>query len=435
MILIKNAKVSWAGSWRRVNILINDEGKIVKLFRSSKANRYLISKVDKIYNAEENLALPGIVDMHVHFREPGYEYKEDFTSGSKAALAGGVTVVADMPNNKPRINSLDAFINKLNAIKNKSYVDFMLYVEISKDVTKLSEFLKHKDFLPAGVKVYMYEREEEQAFLNDVLPKEFVYVIHAEDSELISEDFDCNSYSSFESSRPRTAELRAIKKALEVARKGIRVHITHVSTLEGLLEIDKAKREGLKVTSDVTLHHLFFTKKHGEVLKSILKCFPPLREELDRRALISALKKDLIDCIITDHAPHAPFEKDKDLCRAPAGIASIEYFYPLLFKLFKIANFDDFNILVKAVTEKPARILSIPDRGKIRTGFYADIVIFDKKIRWRALREDAFSKAKLMPWENMRFRGKVVSVFLRGKLVYENESFIERNGMFWNRYL
>ncbi len=153
MLLIKKAKVLLGNFWKRINILINDEGKIIKLFVSDKANKYLLSKVDAIYNADEKLALPGIIDMHVHFREPGYEYKEDFSTGSKAALKGGVTIVADMPNNKPRINNYVNFVKKLEIVRLKSYVDFMLYIEIPHDFNEFNTFLRRKEVFPAGVKI------------------------------------------------------------------------------------------------------------------------------------------------------------------------------------------------------------------------------------------------------------------------------------------
>lgn len=433
MLLIKRAKVLLGNFWRRVNILVNDNGYIVRMYNSDKANNYLINKVDKIYNADGLLALPGIIDMHVHFREPGYEYKEDFTTGSKAALSGGVTLVADMPNNRPRINSYENYIKKINRVKSKSYVDFMLYIEIPPDLSELKHFMSKNEVSPAGVKVYMYDKAELNAFTSGKLLNEFMYIVHAEDGEFISNDFDCNSYSSFESSRPRSAELAAVKKAISIAKKGFRVHITHVTTLDALMEIMKAKRVGIKVTADVTLHHLFFTKKDGERLKSIAKCYPPLREELDRKALINSLKTGLIDAIITDHAPHAPFEKEKDLCEAPAGISSIEYFYPLLFKLANIARFRDFRVILRAVSERPANIIGLSKRGKIKVGFLADIVIFDKKIKWKVSREDAISKANLTPWEGMTLKGKVKAVFLRGELVYEDGCFMKRNGMLISR--
>jgi len=433
LLLIKRAKVLLGNFWKRVNILVNDSGEIIKIYASDKANYYLISKVDKIYNADGMLALPGIIDMHVHFREPGYEYKEDFTTGSKAALSGGVTLVADMPNNKPRINNYENYVRKLDLVKSKSFVDFMLYIEMPHDLSELNHFMNKNEIFPAGVKVYMYDKAELDAFTDMELPNDFMYIVHAEDSEFLSNSFDCNSYSSFEASRPRSAELVAVKKAINIAKKGFRVHITHITTLDALMEIMRAKRIGVKVTTDVTLHHLFFTKKDGERLKSIVKCYPPLREELDRKALINGLKIGLIDTVITDHAPHAPFEKVKNLCEAPAGISTIEYFYPLLFKLANIAQFKDFKVILRAVSERPANILGLRRRGKIKVGFFADIVIFDKKIKWIVSSEDTVSKASLTPWEGMTLRGRVKAVFLRGEMVYEDGYFIKRKGTFVSR--
>ena len=429
MLLIRKARVLIGKFWRRVNILVNESGKIVKLLRSEKVNQYLLHKVDAIYNAKENFAFPGIIDMHVHFREPGYEYKEDFSSGSKAAIAGGVTIVADMPNNKPRIKSFDEFIAKLKRVKEKSYVDFLLYVEIPENLAELDRFADN-DIFPAGVKVYFYLEDEANRFMSSDLPSRFLYVVHAEDNEFILDPKDCETYSAFEASRPREAEKSAVIKAIQVAKKGIRVHITHVSTLDALMEINKAKKMGLPVTADVTIHHLFFTKKDGERLKSIAKCLPPLRDELDRKSLLKGILQGIIDAIISDHAPHAPDEKKLDLCKAPPGIASIQYFLPLVFTLWKKLHITNFRQLIKVVSENPARILGLKNRGKIRVGYYGDIVVFDPKKRWKILGEDGFSKAKLTPWEGMRVTGWVKATFLRGRLVYEDGEFIEKIGKF-----
>ena len=429
MLLIKGGKILIGKFWRRANILVNEQGLIVKIFRSEKINQFFASKVDTIYKAEGCLLLPGIVDMHVHFREPGFEYKEDFETGSKAAIAGGTTVVADMPNNKPRIKSLELLKKKKDRVEKKSYTDFLLYLEIPNDPTELNQ-LKQSDILPAGIKVYYYIEDEARAFLQYPKPNEVLYIVHAEDSLFIKKGESCATYEDFESMRPKKAEIEAVKKALKLAENGLRIHITHVSTLESLLEIINAKKRGLPVSMDVTIHHLLLTKKDGEKLKSIAKCFPPLRDEIDRRSLVNGLSQGYIDAITTDHAPHSPEEKMMDLCNAPAGIASIQYTLPLLFTFAKKIHVKDLGIIIKALSERPARILSIRNRGKIKPGYYADIIVFNHRRRWKILGEDGFSKAKLTPWEKMEVHGDVEATFLRGQLVYEGGEILKRVGKF-----
>lgn len=428
LLLIRKARILHGKHWVRANILINANGKIVKIFRSDKTNRFLFSKINSVYNAKEKLVLPGIVDMHVHFREPGQEHKENFESGSKAAIAGGITTIADMPNNVPRINDIDLLNEKYKRVKNKSFADFLLYLEISDKLRYCTEYLNRLKIRPAGVKTYLFIPEEERIFLSGQYPKDLLQIIHAEDSRYISSEFDCDNYSSFEASRPRIAEKAGVLKAISVAEKGYRVHVTHISTLDGLMEIIKAKRRGINITVDVTVHHLLLTKKDGEKLKSLAKCHPPLRDELDRRFLLRALLAGYVDAIISDHAPHAPFEKKLDLCEAPPGIATIQYTLPLLFTLAKKIHLKDFRPLIKALSENPARILGLKSRGKIKPGYYADLIIFNHKKIWKISGEEGYSKAKLIPWEGMIVRGYVEATFLRGHLVYESGNFAEKIG-------
>jgi len=429
VLLIRNIKLFKGKYLTRANILISEDGKIVKIYRSMYTNHYFFSRINEIYNGKERLALPGIIDLHVHFREPGFEYKEDFETGSKAAIAGGTTIVADMPNNNPRIKTLEDLLMKLRKIKNRSYVDYLLYLEVPDKMEEYDKIIR-SDIKPAGIKVYFYLTNEENAFLKGNISPHFLYIIHAEDSRYIKSSYECHSYKSFALSRPNIAEKNAVIKALEMARKGVTIHFTHISTLDAVLEIQKAKKMGLPITADVTPHHLLLTIEDGEKLGSVAKCYPPLRTELDRRFLINAIEGGIIDAIATDHAPHAPKEKRMDLCRSSAGIASVQYTFSLIFTLLRKYRISDPRPFLKALSENPAKILGLEDRGKIAVGYYADIVIFNYKKKWRIWDEDGYSKAKCTPWNGMMVYGLVEATFLRGKLVYEEGEFLKKIGCF-----
>ncbi|MHA1590763.1 MAG: dihydroorotase [Candidatus Njordarchaeales archaeon] len=432
MLLIRNGRVLRGKHWTRANIIISDSGKIVDIFRSVNAKGYLLSKVDTIYNARGYLIFPGIIDMHVHFREPGLEWKEDFESGSKAAIAGGVTIVADMPNNKPPINSLERYLRKIKLAEKKSYCDFLLYIGLPEDPSQLLKFLEEKDNIPmpAGVKVFMYNPKEENTVLNKDLPKDFLYVFHAEDYRYFTEISDCNDYSAFEKSRPKEAEISAIQKIVGILEKrDLRVHVAHLSSYEGLLEIVRAKKKRFKISTEVTPHHLLLTKDHGRKLGGIAKCYPPLRSELDRRMLFRGLLQGYIDAIASDHAPHSLEEKMKDLCDAEPGITGVQLLLPLIFTLAKKAHVKNFRPIIRALSENPARILGLKKRGRIKIGYYGDLVIFNHRKEWKISPEVLLSKSRVTPYEGMKVKGWVLATFLRGRLVYENGEFLERIGI------
>ncbi len=433
MLLIRKGRILKGKHWIRVNIVINESGKIVDIYKSDNVKQFWLAKVNNVYNAKEFLLLPGIIDMHVHFREPGFEWKEDFLTGSKSAIAGGVTIIADMPNNDPKIDSFEMFKRKFDLIKDKSYCDFLLYVGLPKNSMELEKFLKVKNSfpLPAGVKVYLYNAEEEDILIQEDLPRDFLYVIHAEDHRYLTPISDCESYSSFEKSRPREAEISAVKKIIEIARKKqLRFHIAHLSSYEALIEIIKAKREGIKITAEVTPHHLILNKELGEKLKGVAKCYPPLRTELDRRMLWRGVLSGYIDAIASDHAPHAAGEKLVNLCKASPGINGVQLLLPLIYTLIKKTHVRDLEPIINALTRNPAKILGLKNRGKIKIGFYADIIIFNPRKEWKVTSEVLFSKSSITPYEGMRVKGWVKATFLRGKLVYEDMTFLKKIGTY-----
>jgi len=405
----------------RAHILIEKE-RIVRIVKSEYI-RYYIRNVDAIYNAQEQIALPAAIDLHVHFREPGQEYKEDWESGSKAATAGGVCFVVDMPNNIPPINTVEHLLTKAKIAEQKSYVDFDLWMLI----TNPSESLKARNLCP-GFKVYMYDREQFQLLLNEKYPVGTFFIVHAEHPDFIKKNG--NDYDSFERSRPSKAELMAVKVALEIARKKqYRIHITHISTKIALEQIINAKKSGLPITTDVTLHHLILTKDYGRKIGAKAKCNPPLRGKEDRDALIRGLLDGWIDCITTDHAPHSREEKS-DFKNAPPGIASIEFFIPLVFSLTKKLGLSaaKFCKIVEAFSLKPAHILKLRDYGKLKPGMFANIVILDPKVTWRINEDEMISKARNTPYHGMLVRGRITAVFLRGNLVFDGENFITKKG-------
>jgi len=412
-------------SWRRVNIAISDKGYIVKIWRSHYTNRYLFSQIDMIYDAKEYLIIPGLIDIHVHFREPGEEYKEDFVSGTKAALASGITIVGDMPNNLRPITTLESFEEKLHVVSKRAYTDFFLYAMLD-EPEELSKIFEKFGHIP--VKVYLYNKKTLEALIRRDLPSEPIYVFHAEHPDLIADHRKASDAYELNKLRPIKAELEGIDIAIKFAmRNRCHVHITHVTSPEAVAKIVEARRRGLKITCDVAPHHLIFFLEKINPKSPLYKVLPPIREKEVNHRLLRALARGLIDIIASDHAPHSPDEKSCSFSEAPPGIASIQFLLPLLYSISKRMHID-FDLLIKTVSENPARIFRVSKRGKIKVGYYADFAIFDPRYKGTIDPDTFFSKASLTPYNNFVVKGKVIATFLRGKLVYEDGIFLDKMG-------
>ena len=429
LLLISNGRILKGKHWTKANVLINPQsGQIVKIFKSTKGVPHLMQLVEKIVDAKENLLLPGIIDLHVHFREPGYEKKETFETGSAAAVAGGITIVNDMPDNIPYIDSIEKMHLKEKTISGKSYVDYGLYIGLSRD-GEIENVNQHNLLYPVGVKIYYYRERERDHILKANLPKDLLYVFHAEKSTLLNNKQEkCETYTDLEMKRPEKAEIEAVKEIINFAKKGYRTHITHVSSWRTIQLIYEAKRNGVHITFDTAPHYLILSNEDVKGRENLAKCYPPLRNKINKIALTRLFRSGFIEAISSSHSPHETEERKKPLCQAPAGIAAIQYTLPLIYTLYKKVHASNPKILTKMLSENPAKILNIKKRGKIKTGNYADIIIFDHKKRWKIDPENNYSKSKETPYDGMVVRGLVKATILRGKIVYMNENHLNKEG-------
>ena len=391
------------------------------------------------------LALPGIVDAHVHFNEPGRTEWEGWASGSRAAVAGGTTTVLDMPlNSSPPILDGDAFDAKRAAAERASLVDFGLWGGlVDADPMSLRELRDRgaigcKAFLcDSGVPEFPPLADDELApALRAAAEAGLLVALHAEDETLVREATarvrgdGRRDAAAWVASRPPLVEVRAVARACAAAREaGVRIHIVHLSAVEALGAIGAARDAGTDVTVETCPHYLEFEDSDVERLGPALKCAPPVRDARNREGLWRALLEGKIDLVASDHSPCPPALKERgndDIFAAWGGVAGVQSLLPALFTesarragdtldVRKVAGF-----IVWRLAAKPAQRFGLwPRKGTIAVGADADVVLFDPDREWSLEREGSYTRG-VDPYVGRSFRGRVVSTLVRGRVVYRD---------------
>ncbi|ASJ06307.1 dihydroorotase [Thermococcus pacificus] len=345
--------------------------------------------------------LPGLIDTHVHLRDFDQRDKETVESGTKAALHGGITTVFDMPNTKPPVMDATTFKRRKGLFERKAYSDYALGFLLKGNCGEAQKVRAdfYKVFMGASTGSIFSEN-----FESDYSCSPGIVSVHAEDPETIRKSPE----------RPPEAEVRAIERAIHAAGElQKQLNICHVSTGDGLRAILEA---GLPwVSFEVTPHHLFLTKRDYE-RNPLLKVYPPLRGESDRKALWENFSR--IPIIASDHAPHTLQDKEN----GAAGIPGLETEVALLLDAVN-RGLIELQDIVEKMHLNPIRIFGIRDKG-LEVGKDADFTVIDLKKEWVVRPEDFYTKAGWSPWEGKRLRGKVVKTFLRGELVMEDDEVI-----------
>lgn len=366
--------------------------------------------------------LPGLIDMHVHFRDPGFPNKEDFHSGSMAAAAGGITTVIDMPNTLPPTLTCEALEEKRRIAGQKSLVNYGFYMGFSKD--NIDEIKKAKNI--AGVKLFMGSTTgnmlvEDLDLIEKLLALKKFVIVHAEDDKIIRENMekykDSQDPSVHSTIRSPKAAYEACKTILHLAKKmEARIHITHASTELEVEELQKFK--GSLVSADCTTHHLYLSQSAYSDQANFVKMNPPLRTNSDKAALWKALKEGIIQAIATDHAPHDREEKAASYSSAPSGVPGEETLLPLL---LNSVNNGEINLsdLCRFVCENPAALLRIPFKGKIQEGYDADLAIVDMEKEMKVGDNGYFTKCGWSPFNGWNLKGWPVMTVVNGAIVYE----------------
>lgn len=419
--LIKNARLVIKDNETDIFDILIEDGKIAKIEKN------LDEKIDKVYDAKERLTLPGGVDVHVHLREPGFENKETIRTGTMAALRGGYTSLMPMPNLKPNPDSLEN-IEKYMAIIDK---DALVNVFPTACITEKSQGRKVVDmkaikdrfginaFTDDGVGV------QDEKIMLEAMEKakkqDGIIVAHTEDMSYRKPNSSVHDGAFAKENGwigiPSETEYKQVERDLELAyRTGAKYHICHMSAKESVDLLRKYKKMGADVSGEVTCHHLLLIDE--DVKDANYKMNPPLRTREDRKALIEGLLDGTVDFIANDHAPHTKEEKDRPMGKAPFGIVGIETAIPLIYTNYVKKGTFSLEDFQKFIAEKPAKRFMLENKGKIKVGYNADIIVLsDEEVTIK--KEDFLSKGKNTPFEGYKVVGYPVYTFVNGKCNFE----------------
>jgi dihydroorotase (multifunctional complex type) len=389
-LLIKGGIAFLGDKFEQKDILI-EEGRIAAVGNSLAG--------DDVIKASGLLVLPGLIDPHVHLREPGDTYKEDFATGSRAAIAGGFTTVIDMPNNAFPTTTKERLDEKIRLAKKKAVCDVFFHFGGTDD-----NFEEVRKADPGSLKLYLGQTTGgmvlrqpfslEKHLIN--FPKDRPVVLHACDH---SEDERENIRKT----------IQTLENSLDLAeRLGRRVHLAHASTGK---EIQVARRYA-RCSIEVAPHHLFLSTNDFERLGPYAKVYPPLRSEQKQIGLWSALDK--VDCIATDHAPHTVEDKE----RGAAGFPGLETSLGLMLTGCRRGLLDKIWV-TQRMTERVATLFNLPGRGRLEKGFLGDIAIVDPKKKWKVDATQLETKCKWTPFDGMELTGKVHTVIKSGNVLFE----------------
>lgn len=427
-LLIKNGRVIDPASKldQTMDILI-DEGKIVDIQPEIKEEEGLI------IDATNKIVTPGFIDIHVHLREPGFEYKEDIATGTRAAAAGGFTTVCCMPNTYPVIdNAAVANFVRERALRS-GVVNVLPIGAITKNQADL-ELSEIANLVAAGCVAISDDGEPVKK--SDIMRNALEYakmfdipvLSHCEDVNLSSNgQMHEGYYSTYYGLKgiPAAAEEIMVARDILLSRlTGAHIHICHVSTKGSIELIKRAKKEGVNITCEVTPHHLTLTDSIVGTYDPDTKVNPPLRSIEDVEAMLEAIKDGVIDCIATDHAPHELESKDCEYEMADFGISGLETAIPVVMSLVK-ENKLDLNKMVSLFTTNPAQIIGI-DKGTLEVGGVADITIIDPELEKVVDPNGFYSKGKNTPYKGQKFTGWPIMTIVNGEIVAKEGKIVEK---------
>ncbi len=413
-----------------------ENGEIEKIGKETQ-----MPKADERINLRNLLVLPGLIDVHVHLRDEGKAYKEDFYSGTAAAAAGGFTTVLDMPNNEPVTMSPEILKNRMNLASKRVLVNVGFYSEFPNNLNQVKEIV---DRGAIGFKLFMAHK---------------VGGVNANDDEALHEAFDCageasalvavhaedeakicalerplragkhNNPAAFLKAHPPAAEIKAVERVLNAsANTAAHVHFCHISTEKSLEKVVEAKQKGANVSCEVTPNHLLLSTRDFESQGALLTMMPPLRNQTDIETLWQGITQRAVDVIGSDHAPHTLEEKSADsIWDVKVGVPGLETTLPLMLTMIK-KNRLTLGRLVELLAEKPAELFKLKGRSELARGMKADFAVVDLKAKFTIDPSTFHSKAKYSPYKGWEVQGKPVKTYVNGHLVMDEGEIVAKPG-------
>ncbi|MBM3896962.1 MAG: amidohydrolase family protein [Thaumarchaeota archaeon] len=418
-INLVNGKVWFDSKFIETGISISD-GVIKKI-----AKEHKLPEADSKFDVKGKMIFPGFIDTHTHLRDAGYSYKEDFGSGTSAAVAGGFTTVLDMPNTSPPITRAEALRKRIQNAKGKIYCDVGFYSTTNDPsmVTELAEeSVAFKAYLHKAIDSVMFDPEKIENLIVSARKSGRLVCFHAEDRNLI--DKNAKTPEEHLDAHPVRAEVSAIEQVIRIASKTQgKVHICHLSTKEGLELIRKARKFGVDISCEATPHHMLLDSTTVAELGGIAVVEPPLRTAIDSAAILDGVSAGLIPIIATDHAPHALREKGNE--NPHPGFPQLETLVGLLFTLVNQGRIS-VKRAISAITENPASRFNLDKIGAMKEGFRANLTILDPKKNWKIDSGIFYTKARYSPFNGRIVRGKVFATIIRGRVVYEEGEIVSK---------
>ncbi len=431
--IIKNISIVNEGQIILTNLLIED-GVIRKIGEFDE-----VSVTNSIDGTGKYL-FPGIIDGQVHFREPGLTHKGDIFTESKAAIAGGITSFIDMPNTFPNVLTIEILNEKYQIASEKSLANFGFFLGVNGD--NLDEVIKLDTSKLLGVSddgLYFTKKGNLLADNPETMEKLFancksIIAIHSEKEQIVEENEQAYRGKYGENVpiefhpiiRSERACYEATKRAIEIANKHkARLHILHLTTeAETHLFRNDIPLEEKNITTEVSVHHLWFSDKDYERLGTLIKWNPAIKTEKDKKGLLKALLDDRIDIVTTDHAPHTLYEKQKPYFQSMSGAPIIQHSLNIMLEFYK-QGLISLEKIAEKMCHNPATLYGIEKRGFIREGYFADLTIVDLNSSWTVSKENILSKCAWSPLEGTLFQTKLTHTFVNGNLVYNNGQFNE----------
>jgi len=433
--LIKNCSLVNEGQIRVADVWIED-GLIQKIGQIEDLNDGAT-----VLDGTGKFLFPGIIDGHVHFRQPGLTHKGDLYTESKAALAGGVTSFIDMPNTSPNVLSMDILNDKYRIASEQSLANFGFFLGVNGD--NLDEVIKLDTSKLLGVSddgLYFTKKGNLLADNPETMEKLFanckaVIAIHSEKEQIVEENenqyrekYGENVPVKFHPLiRSEKACYEATKRAIELANKHqARLHILHLTTeAETHLFRNDIPLKEKNITTEVSVHHLWFSDVDYERLGTLIKWNPAIKTEKDKKGLLKALLDDRIDLVTTDHAPHTLEEKQKPYFQSMSGAPMVQHSLNIMLEFYK-QGLISLEKIAEKMCHNPAILYHIEKRGFIREGYFADLTLVDLNTSWTVSKENILYKCGWSPVEGTTFHSSITQTFVNGNLVYNNGLFNEK---------